>query len=189
MRALPRSLARRRLVLLVGCWPVGQPQHARGERRRPDQFQADRPDTIENARPVCHSYGLTQNQNLSTRPQRVAGQTGAQLFGSENVVGCPGMFGSVTVSQPCPAPAGSLMTVTIPGRRGAVEPVLVGRTVGVVGGGGEQQRHPLLGDRFVGSHSATGACASQRVTRAAHSAGVGERQGARHSGASQPSAT
>src|SRR5829696_2631463 len=26
------------------------------------------------------------------------------------------VFGSVTVSQPCPAPAGSLMTVTIPGR-------------------------------------------------------------------------
>ena len=28
--------------VLVGYWPVGQPQHAREERRRPDQFQANR---------------------------------------------------------------------------------------------------------------------------------------------------
>ena len=30
--------------MLVGCWPVGQPHHARGEGRRGDQLQADRAD-------------------------------------------------------------------------------------------------------------------------------------------------
>jgi hypothetical protein len=32
-------------------WPVGQPAHAGGKRRRRDHLQADRPDAIKDPRP------------------------------------------------------------------------------------------------------------------------------------------
>jgi len=59
-------------VLPAGCWPVGQPDHARVNVVEPINSRRTGPTPSKIRGPACQSDGLTQNQNSSTRPRVVS---------------------------------------------------------------------------------------------------------------------